>query len=250
MGAMLRPHRRVLGIVSSLLLLALVGALAAPADAGGRRSRTSFQVFVDDSAEGCTLDPSSSAVHGGTVRMSYSGRLRPFLRLLDGTVVRFNDVRKVTNLPNGTYDVFTTRDNLPDGPVKATKRATIDCPLPVNHAPTRFSVSVDAPLPEDPPLAVAVADVMASAIDIDGDPLSVTDIVAYVGFNTFTIDDNGTPGDLDDDVLVLDTNQSLECGTNPTANLEMSDGRGGVTRYATLVYENPFGPYWLCGNPW
>ena len=102
MGAMLRPYRHLHGILGSPLLLAIIGAMASPADAGGRRSRSSFQVFVDDLAEGCTLDPSSSAIRGGTVRMDYRGRLRPFLRLLDGTIVRFNDICEVTNLPKGT----------------------------------------------------------------------------------------------------------------------------------------------------
>ena len=182
--------------------------------------------------------------------MDYTTANRPFLRKPDGTVVRFNDVRKVDDLPNGNYEVFTAEGNTPNGRVLESKTLSVNCPLPVNTAPDRFTITVDAPLPDEPPVVVAVSEVLANATDVNGDSLSVVGFVSHVLFNMESIDDRGTPANFDDDVVTLDTNPALQCGIDPTIGFVISDNRGGITRYGTLRFDNPFGPTWLCGNPW
>lgn len=240
--------RAILCVSVSFLVIGLLAG--APANAGRRPARSSFTVSVDDSPEGCTLDPGRGLIHGGVVRMTYTGVNRPLLRKPDGSVVRFSDTNKVVNLPNAAYEVFTAENNDPDGRILKTKTVGIDCPLPVNTAPDRFTVAVAMPRPDDPPVSVAVADVLAAATDFDGDPLSVVGMGPNYVPNMLSTDDGGTPNDFNDDVITLDTDRSVECGTDITANYVISDGRGGVTSYGTLRFENPFGPYWLCGNPW
>ena len=206
--------------------------------------------MVDDSPEGCTVDPVEGPTHGGLIRVRNTNSNRPYLENPDGTVVRFSRLDKVDNLRNGSYVVFQTRGGDPDGRVIESKTVSINCPLPVNTAPDRFSYVVDAPLPDEPPVAVPVSEVMANATDADGDPLVVIDIANSVLFGIGSIDDQGTPGDFDDDVLIIDTNNLLACGVDYNFLLTISDGRGGITRYGTLRFDNPFGPFWLCGNPW
>lgn len=244
--------RSIFGAVTSVsvLVLALIAALAAsPADAD-RGSRSRLVVVVDNSPEGCTVDPVEGPEHGGLIRVRNTNGTRPYLEKPDGAVVRFSRLDKVDNLPNGSYVVFQTRNGDPDGRVIVSKTVSINCPLPVNTAPDRFLYVVDSPLPDEPPVAVPVSEVMANATDADGDQLSVIDIRFSSLFGMGSIDDQGTPGDFSDDILVIDTNNFLECGVDSNFLLTISDGRGGITRYGTLRFDNPFGHVWTCGNYW
>lgn len=242
--------RAALSAVALALMVALVATLApSPAEARGRPA-PKLVVVVDDSPEGCTLGPTSRLEHGGLIRVRNTIGNRPYLEKPDGSVVRFSRLDKVDNLPNGRYVVFQTKNGDPDGRVTNSKTVSINCPLPVNTAPDRFLYVVDAPLPEEPPVAVPVSEVMANATDADGDPLSVIDISISGLFGMGSIDDQGTPDDLNDDILIIDTIAPLTCGVDFNFLLTISDGRGGITRYGTLRFDNPFGHVWLCGNIW
>lgn len=223
---------KALGAVVGLVVA--VGVVAGPAAA----TRPPDIRFAE-SPEACTLPADSAETAGGWIS-AYQVRGFPSLRTPDGEVLagsnrNFGYWRE---LANGTYVVIT-------GEVET--EVTIACPQPQNYAPEAEPETFgngEEELPYE--ITIAAADLLANDSDIDGDALIVTEwSTGRVRTGTISIDDRGTPGDLNDDLLTYHRpdHPLAFCFPNDAFLYRVADGRGGVHGAWVQLDVFPFDPW-------
>ncbi|WP_013325558.1 beta strand repeat-containing protein [Gloeothece verrucosa] len=129
---------------------------------------------------------------------------------------------------NGTDSFSYTISDGNGGTSTATVNVTVN---PVNDAPV--AVNNSATTNEDAAVSIGV---LSNDTDVDGNPLSI-DSFTQGNSGTVTLNDNGTPGDTTDDLLVYTPNANFN-GTD-SFTYRISDGNGGTSTATVNVTVNP-----------
>ncbi|MCI2230491.1 Ig-like domain-containing protein, partial [Polaribacter sp. MSW13] len=195
----------------------------------------------DSDLDGNTITVSKFTVAGTTITIDpITGGTRVIPNI--GTIKMYTDgsydFTPVTNY-NGIVPTITYTATDGVNTANSTLKITV---TPVNDNP----VATDDTSSTDPNVPVNIP-VLTNDNDLDGDVLSISTITVAPTKGTAVINDNGTPADTSDDVVIYSPQAGFNNGTD-TFTYEISDGNGG-TDTAVVVITVPQSSFSPIANP-